>query len=138
MTTETTLPAEDGAPRVFALVCYGLLLLACTNGLTAVVAVVLAYIKRDDVRGTPFESHFSNVITVFWASVAFVVAFIAAAGLGVITVFGTAHGNHPDVSSMPPLIGFAVAVWLGCVSFAVWYLYRTIKGFIRALDGRAY
>jgi uncharacterized membrane protein len=136
MTTDTTLPAEDGAPRIFALVCYGLLLLACTNGLTAVVAVVLAYIKRDDVRGTVFESHFSNVITVFWASVAFFVAFIAAAGLGVITVFGTAHGDEPHFG--PQLIGFAAAIWLGCVCFGVWYLYRTIKGFIRALDGRAY
>ena len=137
MTTDTSVPAEDGgAPRIFALVCYGLLLLACTNGLTAVVAVVLAYIKRDDVRGTLFESHFSNVITVFWASVAFVVAFIAAAGLGVITVFGTAHGNEPHLG--PQLIGFAAAIWLACVCFGVWYLYRTIKGFIRALDGRAY
>lgn len=138
MTTDTNVPADEGAPRIFALVCYGLLLIACTNGLSALIAVVLAYIKRDDVRGTPYESHFSNVITVFWASVAFIIVFVAAAGAGVISVFATTHGHDPDIHTAPQIIAFAIAAWAGCVTFAVWYLYRTIKGFIRALDGKGY
>ncbi len=30
--------------------------------------VILAYIKRDDARGTIWESHFANQIETFWVS----------------------------------------------------------------------
>jgi uncharacterized membrane protein len=57
--------ADESSLRIFALIGYGLLLLACSNGFTAIAGVVIAYIKRAEARGTVYESHFSNMITAF-------------------------------------------------------------------------
>ncbi|MGH6872142.1 MAG: DUF4870 family protein [Rhizomicrobium sp.] len=134
-TTDTSAPQTgDASLRTFALVAYGLMLLACANGFTALVAVVLAYIKRDDARGTPYQSHFANVITVFWTAVVLLAVFIAAAAAGAITIFATPEPHH----LVPQAIAIGVGIWCAGVAFAVWYLYRTIRGLIRAIDDRPY
>lgn len=133
MTTETTAPAAENSSRLVAIISYALLLLACTTGFTGIVAVVLAYVKRDDARGTVFESHFSNVITVFWAAVAFFVLLMAAIGFGAVRLF-----SMPEPQPDPQIVAFAVGAWGAMVLFAVWYLYRTIKGLVRAIDGKPY
>ncbi|HTQ15338.1 MAG TPA: hypothetical protein VMH86_15815 [Rhizomicrobium sp.] len=133
MNTPTS-AADESSLRLFALISYGLLLLAGTNGLTAIVAVVLAYIKRDEARGTPFESHFSNIVTVFWSAIAAIAIVVAAAGASAITLFGGPEPHHV----LPQAIGIGIVLWAAAVGFVVWYLYRVIRGFIRAIDGRAY
>lgn len=124
--------AGDTALRLFAIVGYVLLLLAFTNGITAIVGAVIAMIKRSEARGTPYESHFRNMIGVFWVGVALIVAVLALASAGVAGLF--ANWVHP----LPILIAVVPAIWLVTVAFVVWYLYRVIKGLARALDGRAY
>ena len=112
----TTAPATATSAdnnRIFALVVYGLFLAAFCNGLTALVGVVLAYIKRSEARGTPYESHFTNAIEVFWISL--VVALVA---LPLVFLFG-----------------LGLLVYLGLI---VWYLYRTIKGLVHAIDAKPY
>jgi uncharacterized membrane protein len=131
-TTQNTATSETSL-RLFALVAYGLLVLAFTNGVSGIAGVVIAYLKRDEARGTPYESHFSNMIFMFWASVALVVLFIAAIGFGAMTVFSEPHHDVP-VS----LIGLGIGAWLCGVVFVVWYLYHAVRGFVRALDGKAY
>jgi uncharacterized membrane protein len=80
--------------------------------LATIVGLVLAYIQRGDARGTLWESHFSNIIEVFWISLL----------VGIIAIPLCLVG-----------VGFVV---LGLL--VVWYLYRTIKGLVRAVDGRPY
>jgi uncharacterized membrane protein len=126
-------PSSDTSFRILALLGYGLFVLACTNGFTAIVGVVIAYIKRGEARGTIWESHFSNMIVVFWSAVVVTVAFFAAVAWGAVTIFATDPPRAPL-----DLIGFGAGIYVGMVAFAVWYLYRTIRGFIRALDGKAY
>ena len=110
-------PAKQGAvsgtdPRTMVLICYGLYLLGCVNGLTTLIGVIIAYVKRDDARGTGWASHFDNLIVVFWVSL---VVFI----VGALTwIF---------------LIGFVF--WFVLV---IWYLYRTIRGVIRAVEHRPF
>jgi len=133
MTDTAQAPASDSSLRLFAIVSYVLLLLGCSNGLTAIVAVVLAYIKRDDARGTIYQSHFSNIITVFWVGAVLVALLIAAAGAGAIALLSA--GPPQDIA---PATGVLIGVYVVMVLFAVWYLYRTIKGLVRALDGKAY
>jgi uncharacterized membrane protein len=130
--SETSAPG-DTSSRIMALVGYALLLLACTNGITAIAGVVIAYIKRGETRGTVWESHFSNMIVVFWTAVVVTVSFFAAVAWGAVTIFAT---NPPQAPLN--LIGFGAAVYVAMIAFAVWYLYRTIRGFVRALDGKAY
>jgi len=98
--------------RTLAIITYVLYLLACLNGITALIGVIIAYVKRGDAEGTPYKSHFDNLISVFWTT-------LIAGILGAILVF--------------VVIGFAVLAGL-----LVWYLYRTIRGLLRAVDGKAY
>ncbi|HWA91907.1 MAG TPA: hypothetical protein VG889_17845 [Rhizomicrobium sp.] len=114
---QTSMPAADSDTRIMAIIVYGLYLVGwpCLH-LPTVAGLILAYIKRDDARGTIWESHFDNQIQVFWISLVGGVAAIALC----LTVVGLVVGL--------PMIGILV----------VWFLYRTIKGLIRAIEGRPY
>jgi uncharacterized membrane protein len=105
-------PATGVDLRTWTIICYVLYLLGCFNGLTAIIGVVIAYLKRAEAAGTPWASHFDNMITVFWVSL---LVFV----IGALTVWF--------------LIGFVI---LGVLF--VWFLYRIIRGLVRALDNRAY
>jgi uncharacterized membrane protein len=119
--------------KMFAIVCYGLLLMAFTNGLTAIVGVVLAHIKRADARGTVWESHFTNVIHVFWAGVAFWVIFLIAA------LFGVAGMWHDVIVNDFPAPMFALPILgLAFLGYVVWYLYRIVRGLMAALENKPY
>lgn len=98
--------------RTTSIIVYLLYIAALVNGLTAIIGVVLAYVKRDDVRGTIYEGHFSNAIEVFWV---FLVGMIVAVPLCFI------------------LIGIPLVILI-----YVWVLFRTIKGLVRAIDGKPY
>jgi len=114
----TDITPQPSAPpsadtRTLAIIVYGLYIGAVvTGGLAGLVGVILAYIKRDEAKGTVWESHFDNAIQAFWI---WLVMFI----IGVATTW--------------LLIGFVV---IG-VAF-VYFLYRTIKGLVAAIDSRPY
>lgn len=77
------------------------------------IGVVVAYVKRNEARGTAFESHFVNAIDVFW--VALVVGIVA--------------------TILTPLFGLGFFIHAGLV---VWVLYRTVKGLMRAIEWQPY
>ena len=79
-------------------------------GFTIIIAVVINYIKRDEVKGTYLESHFNAQIKTFW------VMFIG----GIIGVVLTAV-----------FIGLIVLLAL-----AVWFIIRTVKGWLALNDGK--
>ena len=131
-------PGED--LRAIALIAYSLLVLATFNGLTAIAAVVLAYIKRDAARGTVWESHFRNIIHVFWIAVivslvALALALQAFGGLAFALI--TTDGHPP-----PAAIGWAVMLvpvfLMGAGIFFVWFLYRTLRGLIHTIEARPF
>ena len=62
--------ARHSGLRTTAMICYVLYLVAFINGLTAIIGVIIAYIKRSDAVGTVWESHFRNLIVVFWVMLA--------------------------------------------------------------------
>lgn len=130
-------PVASEETRFVAIAAYILFLLAFMNGITAIVGVVLAYVKRGDARGTIYASHYSNLITTFWVTL--VLGLILCA-LVVQAVFGTIlFLAHPIVFEWHPwLYGFFPGVALGFVALAVFYLYRTVKGLVRVLEGVAY
>jgi uncharacterized membrane protein len=133
--------APDSADiRTVLLIAYGLFVLAIFNGASAIVGVVLAYVKRDAARGTIWESHFRNLIHVFWigliiAVIALAVLLQAFGGLA-ISLFAT-NGNPP-----PMLIGWLVALvpvfYGGALLFLIWFMYRTMRGLIRTIESKPY
>lgn len=81
-----------------------------TGGITALVAVIINYVKRDDVKDTPYASHFTWQIRSFWWSVVWGVIGMALSWV---------------------LVGFVV---LGVLF--VWMLYRIVKGWLYLNDGK--
>ena len=87
---------------------------AFLTGWPSILAVILNYARRADVRGTYLESHFRWQIRTFW----FAVLWVAIAVVLFITVLGI------------PL------AWLIVVVTGVWVLYRIGRGWLALNDGR--
>ncbi|HEY4941524.1 MAG TPA: hypothetical protein VII56_08850 [Rhizomicrobium sp.] len=111
---QSSVPAVPSTDtRTLAIIVYGLYLGAVfTCGAAGIAGVVLAYIKRDEARGTVWESHFENAIHAFW------VWFMLMA-IGVATVW------------------LFIGLFVMAAAF-VYFLYRTIKGLIGAIDSKPY
>ncbi|AQV95825.1 MULTISPECIES: DUF4870 family protein [Cupriavidus] len=85
-----------------------------TGGITALIAIVIDYVKRDDARGSLYASHFAWQIRSFWWSV----------------VWGVLGGVLFATVVLMPL---AFAVW-GVLS--LWMLYRIVKGWLYLNDSK--
>ena len=94
--------------RQLTLITYVLYALGWMNGITAVIAVLINYIKREDAQGTVYESHFTWQIRTFWWSLLWCV-------LGGITL----------------LLGVGFVI-LGVAG--IWFLYRLVKGLLNWND----
>ncbi|SLM49052.1 conserved protein of unknown function [Nitrospira japonica] len=89
---------------------------AFLTGWPSIIAVILNYLKRSEVRGTWLESHFRWQIRTFWFGLLWVslcVAFVVAT-LG---------------------IGILVA-WLPLGVVGLWFVYRIVRGWVTLGDGR--
>lgn len=89
-----------------------LIVTAFLTGWPSILAVVLNYIKRGEVRGTYLESHFRWQIRTFW----FALLWTGIAWLLVFT-----------------LIGIPLAIVLVSVA-GLWVLYRVARGWLRLND----
>jgi uncharacterized membrane protein len=81
---------------------------AFLTGWPSIIAVILNYVKRSDVRGTWLDSHFSWQIRTFW----YALLWLALGGVLFVTVVG---------------IVFALVLWFGT---GIWVLYRIIRGWL--------
>jgi uncharacterized membrane protein len=97
--------------RTLTHILYGLYAIYwLTGGLTALIAIIINYVKRTDVAGTPFEAHFDWQIRTFW--------------WGVL-------GHVIGVALFIVLIGVPI-LW----AVAIWMLYRIIKGWLYLYDSK--
>jgi uncharacterized membrane protein len=87
-------------------------------GLPSIVAVILNYVKRGDVRGTFLESHFSWQIRTFWFALLWIVV-----------------ASMLSLPLMLVLVGF-LTLWLAVVVVGLWVLYRVVRGWTRLASGR--
>ena len=85
-------------------------------GLLSVIALIVNYVKRDNARGTIYESHMDWMIRSFWWTKYWMVAIAIPAGLLTEVSYG--------------LLSFLFLVP------GVWFLYRMIKGLLRLNDGQ--
>jgi uncharacterized membrane protein len=122
-----TAPADEGLVRlthiIYALhafsafmgiVSTAAVVTAFLTGWPSILAVVLNYAKRSDVRGTFLESHFRWQIRTFW----FAVLWVVVAIMLVVTILGI------------PL------AWLIVVATGFWVLYRIVRGWLALNEGR--
>lgn len=101
---------ELSALKTVVMVVYGLQALSFFFGFTALVGLIINYVKRDDARGTWLESHFTWQIRSFWWAVLWLV-----------------------VGSVLVIVGVGILILLGVW---VWMIYRVVKGWLRLIEGR--
>ena len=87
--------------------------------LPSIIAVIMNYVKRSQVRGTWLDSHFSWQIRTFWF------ALLWGAVIGGISLV-----------LMLVLVGF-VTWYLGFIALGLWIIYRVVRGWTALRDGRA-
>ena len=109
MANGTTSESEQSA-KTLTTVIYTLYAASFLIGITALVAIIMNYVKKDDVAGTFIESHFRWQMRMFWFGLLWGV-------LGAITTF--------------ILIG-----WFVLASNGVWIIYRIVKGWLYLNDNK--
>ena len=100
---------------VTGMVSAALVVTAFLTGWPSIIAVILNYVKRSEVRGTWLDSHFSWQIRTFWFALLWVV-------VGAV-LFATVVG-----------IPVAVVLWIGT---GIWVLYRIIRGWLALISEKA-
>ena len=96
--------------RTWTIIVWACYLAGLVVGITALVGLVLAYVKRGELAGTPFESHMTYAIRTFW-----------------IGVLGCVVG----LVLMIVLVGFVVLF-----AVAIWVIYRSVRGLVLAIDSK--
>ena len=92
------------------MVAYALYAFSYFAGITAIIAIVLNYIKLEEVAGTWLQSHFRWQMRTFWFGLLWaIIAFV----------------------TMPILIGFVIH-FVNCI----WIVYRVIKGWLYFNDNK--
>jgi uncharacterized membrane protein len=83
------------------------------TGWPSIIAVIINYVKRDEVRGTWLESHFAWQLRTFWYAVLWAIVMLAL----MITFIG---------------IPIAFALFVGVT---IWVVYRIIRGWMALRQG---
>jgi uncharacterized membrane protein len=104
-----TSPSQESL-KTIAIIVYALQAASFFVGITAIVAIVMNYVKLEDAKDTWLESHFRWQIRTFW--------------------FGLLWG-------MIGAITFVLIIgWFILAADAVWIIYRIVKGWLRLNDGK--
>ncbi|MGZ5055892.1 MAG: DUF4870 family protein [Methylobacter sp.] len=102
--------ANEESAKTLTTVIYALYAASYFVGVTALVAIVMNYVKREDVAGTFLESHFRWQIRTFW--------------------FGMLWGVLGAISAL-----FIVG-WFVLTANGIWIIYRIVKGWLYLNDGK--
>ena len=89
---------------------------AFLTGWPSIIAVILNYVRRRDVRGTWLESHFRWQIRTFWYGL----LWVLLCGLFVVFTLG---------------VGILIA-WIPLAFVGLWFIYRIARGWLNLKDRR--
>lgn len=102
--------ADEKSLKTLTTAVYALQAAGFFIGLTWIVAIIINYVKKDDVKGTWLESHFTWQIRTFWWGLLWAV-------IGAI-------------------LFFVVVGWFVLVADAIWIIYRIVKGWLNLAEGK--
>lgn len=111
-TQNLVLSEKEKNAKNHAIVGYVMMLIGLVTGIFWLVGAVWAMVKKADAAGTPFEDHYSNIITTFWWSL----------GLSII-------------GGILTMVGIGVFIIIGVM---IWAIYRIIKGLARVTSDKSY
>ena len=96
--------------RQYTMIIYILYIVSVLIGVTSIVGIIMAYIKRADFAGSEYEDHITYLIRTFWISL---IGYL----IGMILMF----------------IGIGLFI---IIAVGIWFLYRSIAGFIKFNDNK--
>ncbi len=105
-----TLTENEQSAKSLTTIIYALYAASFLFGISAIAAIMMNYIKKEDVAGTFLESHFRWQMRTFWFGLLWMV-------IGGITVF--------------ILVGWLIL----CVN-TLWIVYRIVKGWLNLNDNK--
>ena len=121
--------------RLPVMMAYGLYLVAVVNGFTMLLGFLIAIVRLNAARGTIYEGHYRNLITVFLVVLGFAVLMIGLAMSALLGFVSAAlvpwPANFYGWFAIPFLFPLA---WIAWVILGFWYLWRVIGGFLKALE----
>jgi uncharacterized membrane protein len=100
---------------VTGIISSALVVTAFLTGWPSIIAVILNYVKRSDVRGTWLDSHFGWQLRTFW----YALLWLLVGAVAFATVLG---------------IPVAIVIWIGT---GLWVLYRLIRGWLALSERKA-
>jgi uncharacterized membrane protein len=109
MESPTTVEEEKSLKKL-TMIIYALYAASFFVGITAIVAIVMNYVKKDDVFGTFIESHFRWQIRTFW--------------------FGLLWGALGAITAL------IVVGWFVLIADGIWIIYRIVKGWLNLSDNK--
>jgi uncharacterized membrane protein len=101
---------NEKSKKTLTTIIYALYAASLLLGVTAIVAIIMNYIKKEDVSGTFLESHFRWQIRTFWFGLLWSV-------IGALTFF--------------IFIG-----WFILIANYIWIIYRLVKGWLSLNDNK--
>jgi uncharacterized membrane protein len=104
------LTEQEKSAKTLTTVIYALYAASFLFGITAIVGIVMNYVKKADVAGSFMESHFRWQIRTFWFGLLWGV-------LGLITAI-------------------IIVGWFVLAGNAVWVIYRIVKGWLYLNDNK--
>ena len=100
-----------------------------TGMLTALLAMILAYVKKKDAAGTMYSSHINWLITVCWTNI----IIMPITGLIIMLLFFMLYSNGNNWSA-GILFLTGACMFIGVI---LWSIYRIVKGLLRWSGNRA-
>jgi uncharacterized membrane protein len=101
---------KEQSGKNIAIVVYALFAASLLIGITAIVGIILAHMKRDEYAGTVAASHLRYQIRTFWYGLLWTV-----------------------VGALTTLI---IIGWFVIIGTGVWTIYRIIKGWLRIIENK--
>lgn len=108
--TQATTDTADKSKKKLAQVVYILQAVSLVVGLSAIIGIIVNYVKRNEVAGAWVASHFNWQIKTFW-----------------FALLGTVIGALLLNLGIGGLILLVVAVW---------YIYRIVRGWLALNEGK--
>jgi len=101
---------KEKSAKTLTTIIYALYAASYLGGIAAIIAIVINYVKKEDVAGTFLESHFHWQIRTFW--------------------FGLLWGVLGSVT-MIIIVG-----WFVLIADGIWIIYRIVKGWLRLSENK--
>ena len=131
--------------RLLVLLAYGLFLIAPAGGLTALIGVIIAHVRLAHALGSIHESHYRNQIRVFWTMLICALVMMSLFTMGMrFSIFSLMWPFTPGWPFWPgAMVGAGWMMLLPLAGFlslllVIWYYWRLLRGFVRALDDKPY